>query len=77
MPRLPVISGDRFAKVMRRAGYEIDHISGSHMILINASRHRISVPRHKELDRGLLHDLIGDAGLNRDKFLSLLKGKIQ
>ena len=73
MPRLPVISGDRFARVMRRVGYEIDHISGSHMILINASGHRLSVPGHKELDRGLLHDLIADAGLSREEFLALLK----
>jgi predicted RNA binding protein YcfA (HicA-like mRNA interferase family) len=73
MPRLPVISGDRFARVMRRVGYEIDHISGSHMILMNASGHRISVPKHKELDRGLLHDLITDAGLSRDEFLTLFR----
>ena len=75
MPRLPVISGDRFTKVMRRLGYEIDHISGSHMILINAFGHRLSVPKHKELDRGLLNDLITDAELNRDQFLALLKSR--
>ncbi len=73
MPRLPVISGDRFVRAMRRVGYEVDHISGSHMILMNTSGHRISVPRHKELDRGLLHDLITDAGLSRDQFMALLK----
>ena len=73
MPRLPVISGDQFARAMRRVGYEIDHISGSHMIIMNASAHRLSVPRHKELDRGLLHDLITDAGLSREQFLALLK----
>ena len=73
MPRLPVISGNRFARTMRRVGYEVDHISGSHMILMNDSGHRLSVPRHKELDRGLLHDLITDAGLSRDQFLALLK----
>ena len=73
MPRLPVISGDRFARVMRLVGYEIDHISGSHMILINASGKRLSVPRHKELDRGLLRDLITEAGLSRAEFLALLK----
>jgi predicted RNA binding protein YcfA (HicA-like mRNA interferase family) len=73
MPRLPVISGDRFVRAVRRMGYEIDHISGSHMILMNASVHRISVPKHKELDRGLLHDLITDVGLSRDEFLALLR----
>jgi predicted RNA binding protein YcfA (HicA-like mRNA interferase family) len=73
MPRLPVISGNQFARAMRRVGYEIDHISGSHMILMNFTGHRLSVPRHKELDRGLLLDLIKDAGLSRDAFLALLR----
>ncbi len=73
MPRLPVISGDRFASAIRRVGYEVDHISGSHMILMNASGHRLSVPKHEELDRGLLHDLIRDVGLSRDEFLALLR----
>jgi predicted RNA binding protein YcfA (HicA-like mRNA interferase family) len=73
MPRLPVISGDRFVKAIRHAGYEVDHISGSHMILMNASGHRISVPRHKELDRDLLRTLITDVGLSREEFMALLK----
>ena len=73
MPRLPVISGDEFVKIMHRVGYEVDHISGSHMILMNATGHRLSVPRHRELDKGLLRDLIMDAGLTRDEFLQLMK----
>jgi predicted RNA binding protein YcfA (HicA-like mRNA interferase family) len=73
MPRLPVISGDRFVRAIRRVGYEVDPISGSHMILMNASGHRLSVPKHKELDRGLLRDLITDVGLSRDEFLALLR----
>lgn len=67
------MSEDGFARVMRSAGFELDHITGSHMIVINNSGKRLSVPRHKELDRGLLHDLITDAGLTRDEFLALLK----
>ena len=44
------------------------------MILLHSSRGRLSVPRHKELGRGLLRALIRDAGLTRDEFLELLRG---
>lgn len=38
------------------------------MILINASGHRLSVPKHRELDWGLLNDLINKIGLSKDEF---------
>ena len=72
MPLLPIISGDEFAKAVRKIGYDWDHTEGSHMILLHPSRRRLSVPRHKELGRGLLRALIRDAGLNRDDFIRLL-----
>lgn len=73
MPRLPVVSGDDFVKAMSKIGYTLDHTKGSHMILVNANRHRLSVPKHKELGPGLLRNLIHDAGLTRQKFIDLLK----
>ena len=72
MARLPVISGDAFVKAMRKIGYVWDHTEGSHMILLHPSRGRLSVPRHRELGRGLLRALIRDAGLTRDEFMALM-----
>jgi len=72
--RLPLISGDDFVKAMRKIGYVWDHTEGSHMILLHPSKGRLSVPRHKELGRGLLRALIRDTGLTRDEFLTLLRG---
>ncbi len=72
MARLPSISGDDLLKAMRKIGYVWDHTEGSHMILLHASRGRLSVPRHKELGRGLLRALIRDAGLTREEFIALL-----
>jgi predicted RNA binding protein YcfA (HicA-like mRNA interferase family) len=69
VPDLPVISGDEFAKAVRKIGYVWDHTEGSHMILLNASGRRLSVPRHAELGRGVLKD----AGLSRQEFLGLLQ----
>lgn len=72
MSLLPIISGDEFVKAVRKIGYDWDHTEGSHMILLHPSRRRLSVPRHKELGRGLLRALIRDAGLNMDDFIGLL-----
>lgn len=73
MPLLPIISGDEFVKAVRKIGYDWDHTEGSHMILLHPSRRRLSVPRHKELGRGLLRALIRDAGLSREGFIRLLR----
>ena len=73
--RLPVISGDAFVKAVARIGFSLDRTEGSHMILIGPTGRRLSVPRHRELGRGLLRVLIRDAGLTREAFLELLKGK--
>jgi predicted RNA binding protein YcfA (HicA-like mRNA interferase family) len=34
---------------------------------------RVVVPNHKELKTGMLRDIISDAGLTIDEFVSLLK----
>src|SRR6266508_2928067 len=49
-----MISGDDFVRAIRKIGYELDHTTGSHMILRHPSRKRLSVPRHRELGRGIL-----------------------
>ncbi len=72
MPPLPVLSGDDFARAMRKLRYSLDHMTGSHMILRNPPGRRLSVPRHKELDRGLLRGLLRQPGLTVDEFLRLL-----
>ncbi len=43
------------------------------MILIGRTGRRLSVPRHRELGRGLLRALIRDAGLTREEFLELIR----
>ena len=73
MARLPVISGISFVRAMEQIGYSWDRTEGSHMILLGPAGRRLSVPRHKELGRGLVRALIRDAGLTRDEFLDLLR----
>ncbi|MCE2515275.1 MAG: type II toxin-antitoxin system HicA family toxin [Acidobacteria bacterium] len=71
MARLPVISGDEFVSALSRVGFSLDRIEGSHMILMGPTGRRLSVPKHRELGRGLLRALIRDAGLTREEFVKL------
>jgi len=73
--KLPLISGREAVKAFRKIGYEIDHQTGSHIILRHSEppHRRLSVPDHRELARGTLRALIRQAGLTIEEFIELLK----
>jgi len=74
MPKLPVISGIEAVKALSKIGYEVDHQTGSHIILRqNKYPHRrLTVPNHKEIAKGTLRGLIKQAGLTLEEFIELL-----
>ena len=75
MPKLPVVSGISVVKVFKKLGYELDHQTGSHMILRQNKEpfRRMTIPNHKELAKGTLRAIIREAGLTREEFFDLLK----
>ena len=75
MPRLPTIKPVQMIKALRKAGFEIDHQTGSHVVLWRSEdNRRVIVPRHnRDLGRGLTLRIIKSAGLTREEFLELLK----
>jgi len=73
MSHLPVCSGRGAVRAFQKIGYELDHQTGSHMILRHASGRRLTVPDHRELAKGTLRALIRDAGLTVEQFIELLK----
>lgn len=74
MTRLPVVSGREAVKAMRRIGYEVDHQTGSHIILRNPGppHRRLTIPDHKELAKGTLRSIIRESGLTVEEFARLL-----
>ena len=72
MTRLPACGGADAVRAFQRIGYEVDHQTGSHLILRHPSGRRLTVPNHRELAKGTLRALIRDAGVTKEQFAELL-----
>ena len=66
-------SGDDLVKALRRLGYYVDHQRGSHIFMHNLELNKsIIIPRHKELKKGTLHNILKKAGLTVEELQNLL-----
>jgi predicted RNA binding protein YcfA (HicA-like mRNA interferase family) len=71
--RLPVISGRDLVRALARVGFQFDRQRGSHIMLFRADPPMtISVPDHKELDRGTLRGILRQAGVSPEELQRLL-----
>jgi len=70
--KLPLLSWREVVKVLVKAGFRVARQKGSHLILAK-NEYVVPVPKHKEVKRGLLTEIIAEAGLTREEFLRLLK----
>lgn len=72
MSRLGSTKPKEFIRKLKRAGFAVDHQTGSHAILRNAAGIRLTVPVHaREMKRGLLMDLLKQAGISGEEFSRL------
>ena len=78
MPKLPRACGDKHVSAFKAAGWIVNHIEGSHYILIkeNSNVH-LSIPVHKNkiLGIGLLKKLIAKAGMTNEEYLKYFHNK--
>ena len=74
MPKLPVASGLKIVKVLVKIGYEVDHQTGSHLILRHKEEphRRLTVPNHREVAKGTLRAIIKQSGLTVEELIKLL-----
>ncbi len=74
MSKLPIISAKQAITALSQIGYEIDHQTGSHIILRNYKYpyRRLTIPNHKSLAKGTLRGIIKQAGITKDEFIKLL-----
>ncbi|RLI48495.1 MAG: hypothetical protein DRO73_09100 [Candidatus Thorarchaeota archaeon] len=73
MSRLPSLKPAEVVRKLQRAGFLIDHVTGSHYILRHPDGRRAVVPYHagRDVKRGVLRAVIRQAGLTVDEFLKL------
>ena len=65
--RLPVVSGRRAVKALRKLGFEEVSQRGSHLKLRNESGRTVIVPLHDELARGTLRSILRQADVSIDE----------
>ncbi|MBU1356722.1 MAG: type II toxin-antitoxin system HicA family toxin [Candidatus Edwardsbacteria bacterium] len=74
MTVFPLVSGRKLVKALRRIGYNIDHQSGSHIILrhIDPPHRRLTIPNHNEIAKGTMKSILRDAGISIEEIKKLL-----
>ena len=71
MSKLPLLSWREVVKALTKIGFTVARQKGSHIILVKDER-VVPVPRHAQIKRGLLLEIIAEAGLTKDEFIELL-----
>jgi len=70
--RIGSVKPREFVRKMKLAGFDVDHQTGSHVILLSKRGVRLVVPMHaREMKRGLLMDLLKQSGMDPDAFRKL------
>ncbi len=73
MVALPVISGTDCVRALERIGYSVVRQSGSHARLNHSDRQPVTVPLHRELDRGTLRSILRTAEISVEEFVEGLR----
>ncbi|MBI2219567.1 MAG: type II toxin-antitoxin system HicA family toxin [Candidatus Rokubacteria bacterium] len=74
MTRLPRVTGREVVAALRKAGFEVARIKGSHHFLRHADGRGTVVPVHSGeiIGPGLLTSILHDRDLERDDFIALV-----
>ncbi|CAN5165109.1 hypothetical protein BH20ACT13_BH20ACT13_05850 [soil metagenome] len=72
MASVPVVSGAEAVRRFERVGWSVVRRKGSHVMMTRLEvAATLSIPMHRELDRGLLRALLRAAGMTVDEFVKL------
>jgi len=70
--KLPVVSGKDVIKALKKVGFRVDRIKGSHAKLKRDNR-VVVIPLHPELSKGTLLAILRQAGITKEQLQELLK----
>lgn len=69
--KLPVVKGRDLVRALERAGWTVLRQKGSHVRMEREGRH-LSIPLHDVVKRGLLAQILEDAGMTADDLRQLI-----
>lgn len=74
MTRLPRITGQQIITILRKTGFQVVRIKGSHHFLAHADGRHTVVPVHRgeTIGPGLMAQILRDCELTRDEFINML-----
>ena len=74
MPKLPIRSPEKLARALEKKGFELDRIRGSHHAYCHPDLDiTVTISFHKkEVGKGLLIEIMKQAGITREELLDLL-----
>jgi predicted RNA binding protein YcfA (HicA-like mRNA interferase family) len=74
MTELPNLTGQQLISALRKAGFEVIRVKGSHHFLKHSDGRRTVVPVHRgeTIGPGLMSKVLRDCDMTRDDLLELL-----
>ncbi len=74
MTRLPTLTGKQLISALRKAGFEVLRVRGSHHFLRHSDGRCTVIPVHRgeTIGPGLLSKILRDCDITRDDLLGLL-----
>ena len=68
----PVINAKELIKIIEKKGFSFSRQSGSHAIYANTNGTKVTIPIHgkKDIGKGLLKQIMKDAGLTNDDIVT-------
>ena len=78
MPKLPIISGKKLLKILKKAGYIEIRKKGSHVFVeFETGIQSTVIPIHsnEDLGKGMLKSILNDLELSVDDLISMIRKK--
>ncbi|MDZ4245606.1 MAG: type II toxin-antitoxin system HicA family toxin [Dehalococcoidia bacterium] len=73
MSRLPNLTWQQVVRALEQAGFVFDRQRGSHMVYYHPETNcTVVVPRHRDIKKGTLREILREANLTREEFRRFL-----
>ncbi len=75
MPKFPRLTGQQVIAALKKAGFQVLRIKGSHHFMSHPDGRRTVIPVHRgeTVGPGLMLKIVRDCEMEREEFLELLK----